>query len=211
MKRILLRTILSALPFMLRRAARSHPAFRAMLRERDLVAQIRLKDGSIGRHFTIESGTIRTAAGLHARPDVTMVFKDVATALAMMSPAPDMGEVVHAAKNFKVMVLGPDALCVWFMQLLNRMNSAGLDMGTAMRDGSVRYTMLTNGGPLYVYSRGGRILRCTPIDFDRTRRVELDHSRARALVHAAPPGHGGAACACDEIRRVLGQTHPLSR
>ncbi|MDP9012431.1 MAG: molybdopterin-dependent oxidoreductase, partial [Pseudomonadota bacterium] len=168
MKRSILRAILLALPLLMRRAARAHPAFRAMLREHDLVAQIRLKDGSIGRHFLIKSGAIKARPGLHARPDVTMVFKDVATALTMMSPTPDMGEVVHAAKNFKVMVLGPDALCVWFMQLLNRMNSAGLEMGTRMPDGSVRYTMLTNGGPLFVYSRKGRILRCTPIDFDRT-------------------------------------------
>ena len=166
MKRTALRTILFALPVMLRRAARSYPAFRAMLRQHDLVAQIQLKDGSIGRHFVIRAGTIKSVAGLHPRPDVAMIFKDVSTALSMMSPNPDMGEVVHAAKNFKVMVLGPDVLCVWFMQLLNRMNSAGLDVGTAMADGSTRFTMLTNGGPLFVYARNGRILRCTPIDFD---------------------------------------------
>ena len=90
----------------------------------------------------------------------------MATALAMMKPKPDMGEVVHAAKNFKVLVIGPDPLCVWFMQLLNAMNSAALQRGTPMPDGTTRCTMVTNGGPLFVYVKDGRIVRTTPIDFD---------------------------------------------
>ncbi len=155
-----------------------------MLRQHDLVAQIQLKDGSIGRHFVLRAGSIKSVAGLHHRPDVAMIFKDVNTALAMMRANPDMGEVVHAAKNFKVMVVGPDVLCVWFMQLLNRMNTAGLELGTAMPDGSTRFTMLTNGGPLFVYSRQGRILRCTPIDFDHK---DAPSWTIRARGHAFTP------------------------
>ena len=137
-----------------------------MLSEHDLVAQIQLRDGSIARHFIIKGGKVSSRAGPHARPVVVMSFKDVATALAMMKPRPDMGEVVHAAKNFKVIVMGPDPLCVWFMQLLNAMNSAGLQRGTPMPDGTTRCTMVTNGGPLFVYVKDGRIIRTTPIDFD---------------------------------------------
>ena len=137
-----------------------------MLSEHDLVAQIQLRDGSIARHFVIKGGKASAHAGLHGRPDVVMSFKDVATALAMMKPKPDMGEVVHAAKNFKVLVIGPDPLCVWFMQLLNAMNSAALQRGTPMPDGTTRCTMVTNGGPLFVYVKDGRIVRTTPIDFD---------------------------------------------
>ncbi len=166
MKRAVFRAILFALAPMLNRTARARPAFRTELGRHRIVAQIQLKDGSIGRHYVIAGGRVQAKAGLHPRPDVAMIFKDVPTALAMMSPNPDMGEVVHAAKNFRVMVIGQDRLCVWFMQLLNLMNSAKLQMGTPMPDGSTRCTMLTNGGPLFVYVKDGRILRTTPINFD---------------------------------------------
>jgi trimethylamine-N-oxide reductase (cytochrome c) len=166
MKRALLRTILFALGPMLSQAARRRPAFRAHLRQHDLVAQIRLKDGSLARHFVIQGGRVRSVAGRHPAPAVDMVFKDVDTALTMMKPKPDMGEVVHAAKNYKVMVLGRDPLVVWFMQVLNHMQSSGLRMGMPMPDGSTRFTMLTNGGPLFVHVREGRLLQLAPIEFD---------------------------------------------
>ncbi|MBI3367697.1 MAG: molybdopterin-dependent oxidoreductase, partial [Burkholderiales bacterium] len=164
MKRAILRTILFALGPMLNKVAGSRPAFRAFAKRHNAIVQIQLKDGSLGRWFEIAGGKVRSGAGIHPNPAVRMVFKDVATALTMMKPNPDMGEVVHAAKNFKVMVVGPDPLCVWFMQLMNLSQTSGLQMGVAMPDGSVRKTMLTNGGPLFVYVKDGRILRLTPID-----------------------------------------------
>jgi molybdopterin guanine dinucleotide-containing S/N-oxide reductase-like protein len=166
MKRLVLRTILLALGPLLDRAARTQPAFRAYAQRHDAVVQIQLKNGSLGRWFAVRNGRIRSHAGLHPQPQVRMMFKDVATALAMMKPNPDMGAVVHAAKNFKVMVVGPDPLCTWWMQLLNLSQTSALTMGTALPDGCTRYTMLTNGGPLFVHVKGGRIVRLVPIEFD---------------------------------------------
>lgn len=168
MQRMMLRTILLALGPMLNRAARAQPAFFDALSRHNLVAQIQLKDGSIARHFVINRGRVRSIAGQHPRPDVVMLFKDVRTALIMMKPDPDMGEVVHAAKNFKVQVIGRDALCMWWMQTLNLMQTSRLQYGTPMPDGTTRFTNLTNGGPLFVYVRDGKIIRLTPIDFDNT-------------------------------------------
>jgi molybdopterin guanine dinucleotide-containing S/N-oxide reductase-like protein len=163
---VLLRTILMGLVLILNRAARRHAGFAAFLRRHDVVAQIRLKDGSVGRHFHIVGGKVKAAAGLHPAPDVSLVFKDEETALSMLRPNPDMGEVVQAAKNFKIVVEGPDQLGVWFMQMLNFSQTCGLQMGTPQADGCVRYTMLTNGGPLFVHVKDGRIRRLTPIEFD---------------------------------------------
>lgn len=165
-KRLVLRIILFGFAPMLNVFAAMFPALRAMLRRHNAVAQIQLKDGSIGRHFIVRDGSVRSVSGLHPKPDVVMMFKDVDTALAMMKPKQDMGEVVHAAKNFKVQIGGPDPLAVWWMQTLNFMLKAGMQFGTPQRDGTVRYTNLTNGGPLFVYVRNGRIVRVTPIDFD---------------------------------------------
>ncbi|MDP2218881.1 MAG: pyrogallol hydroxytransferase large subunit, partial [Hydrogenophaga sp.] len=167
MKHNLLRAILLALGPLLNRAARTNPAYRAFLKRHDIVAQIQLKDGRVARHFSIRSGRVRSMAGLHPSPDVALVFKDITTALTMMRPNPDMGEVVHAAKNFRVVVKGDDALCVWFMQALNQMQMAGLRMGVPQADGCTRFTTLTNGGPLFVHVKNGRIVRLTPVVYGR--------------------------------------------
>ena len=37
-----------------------------------------------------------------------------------------------------------------------------------MPDGTMRYCNMTNGGPLFVYVKDGKIVRTTPIDFDDT-------------------------------------------
>ena len=165
-QRTVFRAILLALPLAVKRAAARNLQFRHQLARHDLIVQIQLKDGSLGRYYEFHGGRIRSASGIHPHALVRMVFKDLDTALAMMRTEPDMHEVVHAAKNFKVMVMGPDPLCVWFMQLLNFMSYATLEIGTALPSGERRYTMLTNGGPLFVHVRDGRIVRTLPIDLD---------------------------------------------
>ena len=81
------------------------------------------------------------------------------TALVFLKPPPDYAEIVHAAKNMRAMVMGPDRLTIWFMQMMNKINTVGLELGTSQNDGSIRYTTNTNGGPLFVYVKDGRILR----------------------------------------------------
>ena len=157
--RLRIRAILMGLGPLLNHSARRHAGFATFLRRHDVVAQIQLKDGSLGRHYVIAGGNVRSRAGLHAGPDVSLVFKDEETALAMLRPHPDMAEVVHAAKNFKIVVKGQDALAVWFMQALNYSQAARVQMGTELPDGTRRYTTLTNGGPMFVHVRDGRIVR----------------------------------------------------
>src|SRR5574337_1897899 len=94
MRRAVLRTILFALGPLLDKAARSRPAFQAFARRHDAIAQIQLKDGSLGRWFEVRGGRVRSHAGIHPHANVRMMFKDVATALAMMKPGADMGEEI---------------------------------------------------------------------------------------------------------------------
>ncbi|WP_316196736.1 MULTISPECIES: molybdopterin-dependent oxidoreductase [unclassified Bradyrhizobium] len=165
MKPLILRAILFGLVPLLRRAAKK-PAFAREMARHSCVVQVKLMDDSIGRYYTFSTGRLSSRAGIHAAPDVVIAFKDIETALAFLKPEPDMAEVVHCAKNFKVVMTGPSELQVWFTQLVNLMNAQSLQFGTPQRDGTVRMTTLTNGGPLFVYVRGGRIVRTTPIDFD---------------------------------------------
>ena len=165
MKRSAVRLILLALPSVLRLAAARFPAFRAALGKHDCVVQIRLKDRSLGRYFAFKHGRISSKAGFHPKPHLALVFRDIETAAMFLVPPLDWAKVVHAAKNFLVVLEGRDDIAVWFMQLIHLLDTVGLQMGTRMPDGTVRFTSNTNGGPLFVYVKDGRIVRCTPIDF----------------------------------------------
>ena len=61
-----------------------YPVFRARLKEKDMTAQLRTKDGSVGRWFTFRDGRVSSGAGLHKAPDVTLTFKTAE--IAVMGP-----------------------------------------------------------------------------------------------------------------------------
>ncbi len=165
MKATILRTILFALAPIINRAGRKSASFRREASKHDCVLQIRTKDNKIGRHFTFSAGKVQSASGIHPSPDVAIIFKNLDTALNVLRPDADMAFKVHAAKNFLMTLDGPDRLSNWVLQLIQRATVEGFSYGEEMGDGSTRYTTITNGGPLHVYVRDGRILRLTPIDF----------------------------------------------
>lgn len=165
MRKNLIKVILFGLTFVLRKRAEKYPDFMAEMKKHNCVAQIRLKDGSLGRYYELCNGKVRSKAGIHKSPDISLIFRDIPTALIFLKPPINQAEIVHAAKQFRVVIQGRDELVVWFMQLLNKINTVGLEHGMRMADGSVRYTTNTNGGPLFVYVKDGRIVRATPINF----------------------------------------------
>jgi len=157
---------LAGLEVALRATARRYPEFAARLRERDLVAQIRLAGRARGRAYSIKGGKVRSRAGLHPAPDLTMTFDSAKVAARIMRPGRDYLEFIDALKNFQMRVEGPDELAVWFSETLQMMLTAGLEFGVDAGGGVRRFTSNTNGGPVFVYVRDGRILRITPIEFD---------------------------------------------
>ena len=50
------------------------PFFKNRLKEKNLTVQIKLKDNSTGRYFTFQDGKVISKSGIHASPDVTMIF-----------------------------------------------------------------------------------------------------------------------------------------
>ena len=86
----------------------------------------------------------------------------------MLTPPVDYQQQIDAQKSFSLTLEGPDELSVWFTQTLLESQSAGWCYGVEAPDGSRRYTNMTNGGPVFVYVKDGKILRITPIDFDDT-------------------------------------------
>ena len=145
-----------------------HAAYREHLKQKDCAVQIKLKDNSRGRIFRFTDGHVSSRRGVHAPVDASVIFKDAETAVRFMSLPVNHAARVHAAKNFLVAVEGPDELVSWFMQLLNMILTAGTEFGTRMPDGTLRCTTMTNGGPVFVYVKDGRIVRTGVIDFDGT-------------------------------------------
>lgn len=167
MKRAVLKAILFGIPHVIRRAIRKNSEFRDEAKKFNCIVQMRLRDGTLGRYFIFKNGIVQSHSGVHPKADVSIIFKDLHTALTFLKPPLNQAEIVHAAKNFKVVVAGRSELSVWFMQLMNRLQMLDVQFGTPMRDGTVRYTTNTNGGPLFVYVKDGRIIRMTPIDLDK--------------------------------------------
>ena len=158
--------ILWGLSWMFRVSGWRYPAFRARLRERNLVVQIRSEDGKSGRYIIFEDGRVRSGAGLHDAPVVTLVFKTAKIGARLLMPPIDQLEQIDALKNFLVRLEGPDDEALWFAQTVMSALSAGWRFGRKMKDGTTRFCTMTNGGPLFVYVRGGEILRTTPVTFD---------------------------------------------
>ncbi len=60
----------------LRVTALLYPKFADRLKERNLIAQFRLQDNSIGRWVKLENGKVRSRKGIHDNPGVSFVFRE---------------------------------------------------------------------------------------------------------------------------------------
>jgi molybdopterin guanine dinucleotide-containing S/N-oxide reductase-like protein len=142
------------------------PFFKKRLGEKNLTVQIRLKKHSRGRYYTLRDGKLISHGGLHAGPDVTITFGTPLVALDMLVPPRDQLATINAMKNFQLGMEGPEELSWWWMETLSLLQNAGTKYGIQVSAGVMRYTSNTNGGPVFVYVKDGRIVRITPIDFD---------------------------------------------
>jgi len=160
--------ILFGMTQLLKYTARRYPKFRTRIREQNMVAQILARDENIGRWFEFRDGKIKSRAGIHPRPDVVLGFKNAALGVKLLTPPINWLDQINAQKDFKLTVEGSDALANWFAQTVMMTQTIGWTFGTPQPDGSIRYCNMTNGGPVFVYVKDGKIVRMTPIDFDDT-------------------------------------------
>ena len=158
--------ILFGLAQLLKHTARKHPRFRERLKEKNFTAQIKVVDDSDGRYFAFKDGKISSRRGIHANPDVALAFKTAKLGARLLKPPINYQEQIDAQKGFSLIVEGPDDLNYWFAQTIMQTQTIGWTYGTDGGDGTTRYTSMTNGGPIFVYVKDGKIVRLTPIDFD---------------------------------------------
>ncbi|MBW1800927.1 MAG: molybdopterin-dependent oxidoreductase, partial [Deltaproteobacteria bacterium] len=143
-------------------------SFRKRLGEKNFTAQIKLKDNSAGRYFAFQNGKLVSEGKIHPAPDVSMIFREAVAAFRIMTGLRNYLGMINAMKNFQVELEGPDDLSMWFMGTLNEVQSlnGGPAYGVDLGNGVKRYTNNTNGGPVFVYVRNGKIIRIVPIDFE---------------------------------------------
>ena len=84
-----------------------YPEFAAHLKERDLVAQFRLKDQPEGRWIKLASGKISTGKGIHDKPDLTIGFKNKAIAEEGLTPPCDQRRRMVTGRTIQDVVI-PD-------------------------------------------------------------------------------------------------------
>ena len=158
--------ILYALVWLLRITAWRYPAFRKQLKEKNFTAQMRTQDRTVGRWFTFHDGRITSGAGIKDDAEICMIFRTAELGAKLLTPPVNNLDQINAIKNFNMDMLGPEELSIWFTQTIMRTQTIGWKYGTDMGNGVMRYTNGTNGGPVFVYVKDGKILRMTPIDFD---------------------------------------------
>ena len=146
--------------------ARRYAAFRERLKEKNMTVQLRLEDKSQGRFFIFKDGKVTSKGGIHRNPDVDIFYRDAITATELMTVKRDYLKMINAMKSFQMGLIGDEELAVWFMETLSMMFTVGMAYGRKMGDGVTRYTSNTNGGPVFVDVKDGKILRITPIEFD---------------------------------------------
>jgi len=150
----------------LRYTAARHLVFKSRLGEKDLLAQIRTRDGSVGRWYQFKGGRLKSRSGIHPAAEISLTFRTAETGARLLTPPLDHQQFVNAAKAFSVEIDGPEELSLWFMETLRMVQTVGWSFGTPAADGETRYVNNTNGGPVFVYVKDGRIVRVTPIEFD---------------------------------------------
>jgi len=158
--------ILFGLAQLIKITARRHPAFAQRLKEKNVTVQMRTADKKTGRWFRFENGKLTSRAGIHAKPDVTISFKNEKIAAELLMPPLDMQNQIDAIKDFKLQMEGPEDISSWFTQTVMLTQTIGWKYGIKQPDGSMRYTSMTNGGPVFVTVKDDKIVRITPIDFD---------------------------------------------
>ncbi len=164
--RIQFAVMLRGMPVMMTMAAGKSERVKRMLGEKNFTIQLRITGENLGRWFKFNNGKITSGTKLIDNPDATFQFKSAREACKVMAPWHKRLDLVHSAKFFNSEMTGNPEYVDHFLMLTGEMLDANVKYGTPMPDGSMRYTGNTNGGPVFVYVKDGKILRMSHINFD---------------------------------------------
>lgn len=166
-EKVALPTVLWGVAQTMRLANKTLPKFRKKLLEKNAVVQIKTADNKVGRWYDFRDGRIQSGAGFHKKPDITLLFKDAKTGLLLLTPPMRHADYVNAMKAFKLDIEGDDELTSWFTELSSVMMTSHWSYGMKQPNGEMRYYGNTNGGPVFIYVKNDKIIRFTPVEFEK--------------------------------------------
>tara|TARA_B100000809_G_scaffold108005_1_gene106508 strand:- start:1779 stop:4775 length:2997 start_codon:yes stop_codon:yes gene_type:complete len=160
--------ILFGLNILFRYCSWRYPEFKERLKDKEFTAQIRTKDGSVGRWFSFGINGYKSGTGINENAEVIMTFKTADVAAKLLMPPIDQLEQINALKDFQISLEGPEDEANWFTQTVMQTQTVGWKYGVDQGNGVTRFTQMTNGGPIFAYVKNNKIVRITPIEFDDT-------------------------------------------
>lgn len=168
LQNVFVATLFQTLPTLIRARALVSESFRRRLGERNSTVAMRISTTGTSLILQFLNGRVKAVNQDGGASDAQLIFADTATLFELLTKPADYLAALNALKNFRVDVRGDDATIIWFLQTLKMVGTKsvvgryGVDCGKGM----VRYVNNTNGGPVFVYVKDGRIVRITPIEFD---------------------------------------------
>lgn len=108
--------LLWAFALMLQRKLRSNADCARYVAKKRLVFQIRTVSGA-GRHFVVEGGAIRSAAGLAPNPQFTLSFSDAAKGFDVLSAKDSQAAFLRALGSRDLTISGDFREVMWFQGL----------------------------------------------------------------------------------------------
>jgi len=100
---------------LLKKAAKNNPACAEYIDGKDIVFQIQTASGS-GRHFTINSGKVKSSGGLTKEPTFTLTFKDAQAGMSILT-AKDKNAFMAGIQNKDLVISGDFGEVMWFQGL----------------------------------------------------------------------------------------------
>ena len=97
----------------LKKRVKNDPDFRKKIAEKNCTVQIKTADNSKGRYYTFSDGNVVSKKGISASPTVALVWKDAATAFAVLSSG-DAAKNMEAIQNGSLKFEGEGATALWF-------------------------------------------------------------------------------------------------
>ncbi|MCL1895923.1 MAG: molybdopterin-dependent oxidoreductase [Clostridiales bacterium] len=161
-----------ALDVLLGKLADASPEFHQEMSKYDVTVLLRLRDRSRGRLLAFQGGKVTGEDGAGHDAQIEWIFEDEDIARRVLTAylTGEMDESIAALKNSAVFLTGEGEKSMWFSSLVLKAFAFDTlymkNYGVIMPSGETRYVTGTNGGPLFVYVRDGKIIRVTPIDFD---------------------------------------------
>ena len=112
---------------LLQRAVKHNPACAQYVMGKELVFQMRTRDG-IGRHFSVGNGKVRSIAGLTKSPKFTMTFRDAARGFAILSAKDGKEAFLTALRDEDLVISGDFVEVMWFQGLTEYLQTKDQDL-----------------------------------------------------------------------------------